>query len=132
MWVKSRRVDSVGFWEQNPAHPGGEVFVAGDAAVEVAETPAALSALANQLIERVDPPKPEAVETDKDGEPGGVGAMTVTQVKEALVAIEDADELQALRDQEAAGAARKGALAAIDGRLAELSNAVETDKDDDQ
>ena len=63
MWVKSRRVDSVGFWEQNPAHPGGEVFVAGDAAVEVAETPAALSALANQLIERVDPPKPEAVES---------------------------------------------------------------------
>lgn len=38
--VKASNPETVTFWEVDPAHPGGEVFVSGAREVEVAETPA--------------------------------------------------------------------------------------------
>lgn len=38
--VKAANPETITFWETDPAHPGGEVFVAGDKVVEVGETPA--------------------------------------------------------------------------------------------
>ena len=43
----------VAFWERNPAHPGGEVYVAGDGVVEVAETPLVIEALERKRIKKV-------------------------------------------------------------------------------
>ncbi len=38
------------FWERDPAHPGGEVFVSGGAVVEVAETPMVQEALSQKRL----------------------------------------------------------------------------------
>jgi hypothetical protein len=44
--------NDVALWEKHPNHPGQEIFVAGDAEVEVAKTPRVMRALAdNRLVE---------------------------------------------------------------------------------
>ena len=44
--------NDVALWEKHPKHPGQEIFVAGDAEVEVAKTPRVMRALAdNRLVE---------------------------------------------------------------------------------
>jgi hypothetical protein len=40
-------------WEVDPAHPGGEAFIAGPGSVEVAETAGVMGALRDDKIERV-------------------------------------------------------------------------------
>jgi hypothetical protein len=50
--VKSANPEKVGVWERDPAHPDGEVYVAGDAVVEVAQTALVLEKLRNrELVE---------------------------------------------------------------------------------
>lgn len=53
----------VALWERDPAHPGGEVFIAGNGgpAVRVARTPAVLHALTTGVLVAVAPPEPEIV-----------------------------------------------------------------------
>jgi hypothetical protein len=53
----------VALWERDPAHPGGEVFIAGNGgpAVRVARTPAVLRALALGLLVPVTEPVAEPV-----------------------------------------------------------------------
>lgn len=42
----------IALWEVDPQHPEGEIFIAGDAVVEVAKTPAVMKALAdNRIVE---------------------------------------------------------------------------------
>jgi hypothetical protein len=48
----------VALWEVHKDHPGGEVFVAGDKVVEVAETPEALKKLAAGVIVKADDGEP--------------------------------------------------------------------------
>lgn len=48
-------------------------------------------------------------------------AYTVANLKDAISAIEDRDELQAIREHESANKQRDSALDAIDARIAELS-----------
>lgn len=50
----------VALWERDPAHPGGEVFIAGNGgpAVRVARTPAVLAALAAGRLVAVAPAVP--------------------------------------------------------------------------
>ncbi len=44
--------NDVALWEKHPNHPGQEIFVAGEAEVEVAKTPRVMRALAdNRLVE---------------------------------------------------------------------------------
>lgn len=60
--VKSGRTDTrVALWETSSEHPGGEVFIAGTAEVEVALTPKVQAALASgALIEVKAKPAPKA------------------------------------------------------------------------
>lgn len=60
--VKSGRTDTrVALWETSSEHPGGEVFIAGTAEVEVALTPKVQAALASGALVEVKPkPAPKA------------------------------------------------------------------------
>lgn len=44
----------VALWEKDPAHPTGEVYIAGPAPVAAAETPGVNGALRDGLIEKCD------------------------------------------------------------------------------
>lgn len=61
--VKSGHADNrVALWETSSEHPGGEVFIAGTAEVEVALTPKVQAALADgALVEVKAKPTPKAV-----------------------------------------------------------------------
>ena len=51
--VKASDPTRVGLWDKNPAHPGGEVWVTGDAEVEVADTTEVRDALTQKRIVEV-------------------------------------------------------------------------------
>ncbi len=51
--IKVRSVDGRPFWERNPEHPGGEVWVAGEKVVEVALTASVHTALRNERLVRM-------------------------------------------------------------------------------
>lgn len=64
--VKSAKPGNhVALWDRHPDHPGGEVFVSGDAVVEAAETPGVLRALADKRIVQVQPKATKAKEAAK-------------------------------------------------------------------
>lgn len=46
--------NDVALWEKHPDHPGQEIFVAGEAEVEVAKTPRVLEALARKRLVEVE------------------------------------------------------------------------------
>jgi predicted flap endonuclease-1-like 5' DNA nuclease len=85
IWVRSGEEGGrVALFERNPAHPGGEVFVAGDDVAEVALTPAVVEALRRGRLVKVDGPTPagdEAVPALEDVE--GVGPATADKLREA-------------------------------------------------
>lgn len=63
--VRSNRDDSrVALWEQHPDHPNGEVFVAGENIVEVAETPRVKRLLAEERLVKVSAADAKAAEKD--------------------------------------------------------------------
>lgn len=59
-----------------------------------------------------------------EGESGelteAVSDLTIAQLTEEIGAVEDLDELRALLDEERAGKDRRGAIAAIEARIAEI------------
>lgn len=59
--------NQVALWERHPAHPGGEVFIAGAGEFEVATTPAVEARLRNGRLVQVEaaaaPPSTEMRET---------------------------------------------------------------------
>ncbi len=63
IWVKAAQSDRVGIWERDDRHPGGEVFVAGDAIVEVARTSLVEDKLRIHDLVQVEPP----IHTEKEG-----------------------------------------------------------------
>ncbi len=96
MNVKSNLPNNqVALWERHPAHPGGEVYIAGDEPVEVGDTPAVRSRLkTGVLIEVRDAQSvrpPVLAET--------VSAMTVDSVVAAVIAgdMDASDVLEAER-----------------------------------
>jgi hypothetical protein len=92
IWVKARPEmgDRNALWERDAAHPGGEVFVAGDEPVEVAQTPEVMARLAPRLQD------------------GG------TLVRLEGDALKQAQQAHQLRQQQTV-AAREGAQAAASG-----------------
>lgn len=62
--VRSADPERVGLWERNLAHPGGEVFVAGDDVVEVALTAEVQGRLNSGVLVLVERPEP-AIEKRK-------------------------------------------------------------------
>lgn len=57
--------DRVALWERDPAHPGGEAFVAGPALVQVAPTPAVLAGIrVGRLVEIKPKPAHQPVQVD--------------------------------------------------------------------
>lgn len=49
--------NKVALWEQHPDHPHGEIYVVGDAEVEVAETPRVFEALRDNRLIKVEDKK---------------------------------------------------------------------------
>ena len=66
----------VAFWEVDPAHPGGEVFVAGPKLVEVAETGAVAGAIQDGRLRRVKAAAPEPAAEDEEEEAAETSARS--------------------------------------------------------
>lgn len=80
IWVKSclkpsgndpQAAGPVALWEKDPAHPDGEVFVAGDKPVQVAMTSAVEEAINTKRLEKVSGP---ADEQDEPKDAAGAAA----------------------------------------------------------
>lgn len=54
--VKSNVTNRIALWQKHPAHPGGEVFVAGDIVALVANTDEVQTRLRNELLTATDAP----------------------------------------------------------------------------
>jgi hypothetical protein len=78
--------DPVAFWERNPEHPDGEVFVAGSEPVQVAETGEVNGAIKDGRVVKVEGAKSKT-KTAADGPPatpetGGSTLLTASDGKE--------------------------------------------------
>lgn len=92
--VKAAQTGRVALWERNPAHPGGEVFVAGDLVVQVALTPEVQTRLNNGLL--------LLVETAPAGPPwDGYDDMDAAAIVERLAGMGDTERI-VVRQYEAA------------------------------
>lgn len=85
----------VALWERHAAHPNGEVFVAGQAVVEVAQTPGVNLKLQEGALEIVDRPQ------------------GVTVVREGMDVGADPSRSDAGKSQAASPAPRKGASTTV-------------------
>lgn len=99
--VKSNVENRIALWEKNPAHPSGEVFVAGDIAVTVALTDEVQIRLRNEIIVVADgvptPPFP------------GYDDMDVEAIKTAASGMGET-ELVAIRQYEVLNKNRKSIM----------------------
>jgi hypothetical protein len=71
IWVQATRGERVALWERDPRHPGGEVWVAGEAPQEVYPTPTVHRLLREGALTLVEapqdaPPAPEATPAATD------------------------------------------------------------------
>lgn len=75
IWVKAGDPTRVGVTERHPAHPDGEVWVAGEKPGQVAETPLVLQFLnTGQLVRTGGPqatPEPPSIAPAETDKPGG-------------------------------------------------------------
>jgi len=68
--VADPTVNQVALWERHPAHPGGEVFIAGAGEFEVAATPAVEARLRNGRLVQVETSvAPASAETSETAAP---------------------------------------------------------------
>jgi hypothetical protein len=99
----------VALWERNPAHPGGEAFVAGDLVAQVALTAEVQTRLNTGILVQV---VTEAKPAKPDEPVAGYDAMTAAQVLELLSTLNDEQRAVVLA-YETANKARKTVLEAL-------------------
>lgn len=99
--VKSNVENRIALWEKNPAHPGGEVFVAGDIVATVSATEEVKTRLRTEFI----------VATDELPTPpfDGYDDLGVEAIAEQVVGMGDT-ELIVVRQYEALNKNRKGIM----------------------
>jgi hypothetical protein len=96
----------VALWERNPAHPGGEAFVAGDMVVQVALTAEVQTRLNTGILVRVDDAPPSLPFE-------GYDSLSVADILERMAGMGDT-ELLVVRQYESANQGRAEILGTPD------------------
>jgi hypothetical protein len=90
IWVQATRGERVALWERDPRHPGGEVWVAGEAPQEVYPTPTVHRLLREGALTLV-----EAPQAPQDAPPAPEATPAATDTAAARVApVEPAPPVQ--------------------------------------
>jgi hypothetical protein len=116
--LKEQRVAA---WEKHPAHPGGEIYVAGPVPVMVAMTTFVHKRIAEGYIEVVEKgqPAPKGSKDEQSPAPAepfeGYSKLNVEQVIERLATLTEEERAAVLAYEHTHGK-RKGVLAALEGK----------------